>query len=102
MSIKEREKQNGNEEKNKLLFNSEEQTIFENRIAIEHKSVSLNQLKWLTTSEAASYLRISIGSIKNMVYRGRLAPRKLGRLNRFLREDLDRELNSSFFTKGEI
>jgi len=67
--------------------------LFENRIATE-KIVSLEGLKWLTTNEAAQYLRVSVGSIKNMVYRGLLSPRKLGRLNRFLREDLDRAISS--------
>ncbi|MCB0415119.1 MAG: helix-turn-helix domain-containing protein [Bdellovibrionales bacterium] len=66
--------------------------LFENRIATE-RAVSLGDLKWMTTIEAAQYLRVSVGSIKNMVYRGMLSPRKLGRLNRFLRDDLDRAIS---------
>lgn len=76
--------------------------LFENRIAIGQELLPLEKLRWLSTSEAAQYLRVSIGSIKNMVYRGRLSPRKLGRLNRFLRDDLERALNSPFRMKGEL
>ena len=52
-------------------------------------------LKWLSTKEAAEYLRVTIGSMKNLVYRGVIIPRKLGRLNRFKRVDLDRLLEAS-------
>lgn len=54
-----------------------------------------DNLIWLSTEEAAEYLRVSIGSIKNLVYRGVLKPRKLGRLNRFKREEIDRLLETS-------
>ena len=50
---------------------------------------------WLNTKEASEYLRISIGSLKNFVYRGVITPRKLGRLNRFKRDELDRLLERS-------
>lgn len=53
---------------------------------------SLENVKWLTTSEAAQYLRVSVSSIKMMVYRGTVRVRKLGRRNRFLREELDRAI----------
>jgi len=52
--------------------------------------VPFEDLKWLTTKEAAKYLRVSVSSIKMMVYRGTIRVRKLGRRNRFLREELDR------------
>ncbi len=53
---------------------------------------SLENVRWLTTSEAAQYLRVSVTSIKMMVYRGTIRVRKLGRRNRFLREELDRAI----------
>ncbi len=53
---------------------------------------SLENVRWLTTSEAAQYLRVSVSSIKMMVYRGTIRVRKLGRRNRFLREELDRAI----------
>lgn len=45
--------------------------------------------KWLTTEEAAEYLRTSPGSLRNMISNGVLKPSgKFGRLNRFLVSDL--------------
>jgi len=73
--------------------------FFENYIATD-RAIQLNHLKWMTTVEAAQYLRVSVGSIKNLVYRGKLSPKKLGRLNRFLKDDLDRTMKSPFSTKG--
>lgn len=81
-------KWNGNEE-NKTVNLETENRFFENKIAHEHL-VSLVEVKWMTTSEAAQYLRVSADSIKTMVYRGKIRVHKLGRRNRFLREELDR------------
>ena len=77
-------KTNAGSEGTSGINSKEEVLIFENRIA--RKPNPMLDVRWFTTSEAAQYLRVSTGSIKNMVYRGRLSPRKLGRLNRFLRE----------------
>lgn len=63
--------------------------FFENQIARGQK-VSLGDFRWLTTSEAAQYLRVSADGLKTMVYRGKIRAHKLGRRNRFLREELDR------------
>ena len=68
--------------------------FFENQIARERK-VSFEDVRWMTTSEAAQYLRISNSSIKTMVYRGQIRVHKLGRRNRFLREELDRLITPS-------
>ena len=57
--------------------------------------IVFDNLKWLTTKEAATYLRVSLGSLKNLVYRGYLKPSKLGRLNRFKKDELDRLLENS-------
>ena len=62
---------------------------------LNSEDVTLGKFKWLTTKEAAEYLRITVGSMKNLVYRGRVTPRKLGRLNRFKRSDLDKLLETS-------
>lgn len=56
----------------------------------DEKTPSLENVRWLTSGEAAQYLRVSISSLKMMVYRGTVRVRKLGRRNRFLREELDR------------
>lgn len=60
---------------------------------------SLENVRWLTTLEAAQYLRVSVSSIKMMVYRGTIRVRKLGRRNRFLREELDRAIKFPFNKK---
>ena len=65
----------------------------------DEKIPSLESSRWLTTSEAAQYLRVSTSSLKMMVYRGQVRVRKLGRRNRFLREELDRLITSSYNKK---
>ena len=54
-----------------------------------------NNLKWMNSEEASTYLRTSIGSIRNMVYRGQLPAKKLGNRLRFKKTDLDSLLVSS-------
>jgi len=44
--------------------------------------------KWLNSFEAAEYLRISVGALRNMTCNGRLPFYKLGRRNRYLLSDL--------------
>lgn len=56
--------------------------------------------EWLTTNEAADYLRISPGSLRNMSSSGTIPFAKLGRRNRYLKSDLDRILLSN--SRGEI
>lgn len=44
---------------------------------------------WFSSSEAAEYLRIPVGSLRNLVSNGVLRPSgKIGRLNRFHINDL--------------
>jgi len=55
-----------------------------------------NQI-WMTTEETAKYLRRSVGSIRNMVYRGQLKARKfLGKLY-FKRRELYELIESSSY-----
>ena len=44
--------------------------------------------EWLTTEEAAAYLRISIASLRNLTSNGRVIYYKLGRRVRYQRTDL--------------
>lgn len=60
----------------------------------DEKTPSLESVRWLTSGEAAQYLRVSVSSLKMMVYRGQVRVRKLGRRNRFLRDELDRLITS--------
>jgi len=71
------------------------QKIFDNRIALELEN-SLAPVRWLTTSEAAQYLRISISSLKTMIYRGQVRAHKLGRRNRFPINELERLITLPF------
>ena len=46
----------------------------------------------LTAQEAADYLRLNLGTVYNLVSKGRLRPGRAGNRLRFRREDLDRFL----------
>ncbi len=48
-----------------------------------------DKLKWMTSKEAASYLRVSVGQLRNMVWRGQVKSYHLKNRLRFLRSDLD-------------
>ena len=61
----------GNEAAHAVTMPLPGEMIFENRIA-NATAGSLEAVKWLTTSEAAQYLRVSISSIKTMIYRGQV------------------------------
>jgi len=51
-----------------------------------------NEDTLLTAQEAANYLRLSLGTVYNLVSKGRLRPGRAGNRLRFRREDLDRFL----------
>ena len=51
-------------------------------------------LIWLNSNEATQYLRVTNGALRLMIYRGILKPYKLGRRNRFKKDDLDRLIES--------
>ena len=54
-----------------------------------------DKLKWMTSKEAAIYIRVSVGQLRNMVWRRQVHSYRLkGRL-RFLRSDLDRIVEPS-------
>lgn len=46
-----------------------------------------------TTIEAAKFLKIPAGSLRNMIWRGEIKPLKCGRLNRFTQKCLLEFLN---------
>lgn len=50
--------------------------------------------EWLTTDEAAAYMRLSVGSFRNMVSDGHVPHFKLGRRNRYKRSELRNLLSS--------
>jgi len=48
-----------------------------------------SKLKWMTSKEAAAYIRVSIAQLRNMVWRGQIKCFRLKNRLRFLRSDLD-------------
>ena len=65
--------------------------------AEENSSALLfDKLKWMTSKEAASYIRVSVGQLRNMVWRGQIKCYRLKNRLRFLRSDLDKLLTPSF------
>ncbi len=69
-----------------------ENSLFETNKIEENKNFT-NQIcfpiEWLSTEEAAQYLRLNAGTLRNMVCNGRIKVRgKAGRLNRFHIDDL--------------
>lgn len=61
------------------------------------KEQFFEKLVWMTTAEAAAYLRRSVGAVRIMVYRRQLPARKLGRRIYFNKMELDRLLETSFY-----
>ena len=55
--------------------------------------------KWLTTEEAAAFLKIDKGTLLNYVSNGMIPYYKLGRRNRYLQSELDQLLKTK--PKGE-
>lgn len=47
-----------------------------------------NRDEWLTTEEAAGYLRISVGALRNMTSNGQVPYYKLAGRNRYKRDEL--------------
>ncbi len=74
---------NPSSEENKKLNSSD--LIFDN-----------NNLKWMTSQEAALFLRVSVGQLRNLVYQKKIRFYYFGTRLRFLRSDLDRLLKPSF------
>lgn len=66
------------------------------KTAEENSSARLfDKLKWMTSKEAASYIRVSVGQLRNMVWRGQIKCYRLKNRLRFLRSDLDSIVKSS-------
>jgi excisionase family DNA binding protein len=62
---------------------------------MENSVINKDMVTWFNTSEASEYLSISKGQLLNMVSRGEIPYYKLGRSNRYLKEELDNLLMSS-------
>lgn len=51
-------------------------------------SLKTEEAEWLTSKEAAQYLRVSEGTLRNLVSNGKVPYVKLGRSNRYSRKEL--------------
>lgn len=60
-----------------------------------------NKLEWLTSEEAAAYLRKTVPALRVLVHRGHVKARKFARRLYFRRVELDELLETSFM-KEEI
>ena len=60
-----------------------------------------SKLTWLTSNEAAIYLRKTVGALRTMVCRGQIRARKFRRRLYFRRDELDALLMRSSEFKGE-
>ena len=54
-------------------------------------------LKWLTTDEAAIFLRKSSHALRQMTYKGKIRPRKFGGRLYFEKAELDQLVGTSFY-----
>jgi len=61
-----------------------------------------DNLIWLTSEEAAFYIRKSVGALRTMVSRGHIKCKKWKRRLYFLKDDLDRLLESSTDITGGL
>ena len=50
-------------------------------------AVLFDKLKWMTSKEAAFYIRVSVGQLRNMVWRGQVKSYRIQNRLRFLRSD---------------
>jgi excisionase family DNA binding protein len=82
---------------NDYTMTTENVVDHENGYDIEESNGSLkieDEIEWLTTNEAAAYMRLSVGSFRNMVSDGHIPHFKLGRRNRYKRSELRNLLSS--------
>lgn len=54
----------------------------------ENRSLKIEK-RWMTTTQAAEYLGTTSGHLRNLTSNGKVIYYKFGRLNRYLKEDLD-------------
>lgn len=63
----------------------------------DNSGLLFDNLEWLTTAEAAFYLRKSSDAIRQMVHRGQLRARKFHRRLYFKKDELEQALDISFY-----
>ncbi len=68
---------------------------------LERSANIFENLKWMTTNEAAAYLRKSTNAIRTAVCRGHIKARKFRRRLYFKRSELDRLIETSTVIGGK-
>ena len=74
-----------------------ESTQYSSTSASIDSDLLFNNLEWLTTAEAAYYLRKTTNAIRQMVHRQQLRARKFHRRLYFKKVELDQALDISFY-----
>lgn len=87
------EKENKNEAENKNKTTSGNEKT--NQVSSESEVMFFENLVWMTSVEAAKYLRKSYGALRVMVCRGYIVPRRFKRRLYFKRYELDQLIENS-------
>ena len=75
-------------------------TQYSSAVDSNESTLLFNNLKWMTTDEAAIYLRKSSNAIRTAVCRGQIVARKFQRRLYFKRSELDRLIETSLTIGG--
>lgn len=75
-------------------------TCYSSQAGSNESATLFENLKWMTTSEAATYLRKSSNAIRTAVCRGQITARKFRRRLYFKRSELDRLIETSTTVGG--
>ena len=70
-------------------------TRYSSQVESDESTMLFENLKWMTTNEAAAYLRKSTNAIRTAVCRGHIKARKFRRRLYFKRTELDRLIETS-------
>lgn len=83
-------------EKNNILpDNFSRTTCYSSPVEAEASTTLFENQKWVDTKGAASYLKITVGSLRNAVYRKQVIARKFRRRLYFKVSELNRLLENS-------
>lgn len=63
----------------------------------KYSSTLFDNLIWLTTDEAATFLRKTSHALRQLVYKGKIRPRKFAGRLYFKRTELDTLIDTSFY-----
>jgi excisionase family DNA binding protein len=83
-----------------LSDNFSKTTCYSSPVESNESTTLFENLKWMTTSEAATYLRKSANALRTAVCRGQITARKFRRRLYFKRSELDRLIETSTTVGG--